>query len=184
MMMQTRFHLAIRWLHWAMALLIMAMLFIGIGMVSTAGQTYTQLLTWHRPIGVAILVLACVRLAIRFATKSPPLPATLSPVQARIAKASHVLLYLAMIGLPLIGWGMISAGGYPVQIGGWTLPPLLPHDAFTFGFLRAAHTLIAFAFFALILVHLTAALFHRFVFRDGVMSAMSLSKRDDLTKEG
>jgi cytochrome b561 len=168
-----RFPLALRLLHWTMAALVLAMLFVGVGMVSTAGPAYPALLALHRPIGIAILVLVCIRLAIRLSTKAPPLPTDLPRAQAIAAKGSHVLLYLALFGMPLIGWAMLSAGGYPVRIApGLVLPPILPQDARAFGLLRLAHGVIAFAFFALILGHLTIALVHGFVRRDGVLASM------------
>jgi cytochrome b561 len=65
-----------------------------------------------------------------------------------------------MFCLPLIGWGMLSAGGYPVQLGAdIVLPPILPHDLGLYALLRTGHTVIAL-FFALILLHLAAALMH------------------------
>lgn len=175
--MRTRFHLAIRLLHWAMALLVIFMLFIGIAAVSTAGPAYTELLALHRPLGIAILLLAGIRLAIRLVTGAPALPANLPRAQVFGAKASHALFYLAMIGMPLIGWAMLSAGGYPVQItAGVALPPILPKDGGAFGLLRNMHSVIAFAFLALILGHLTMAMVHGFIRRDGVLATMGFAK--------
>lgn len=182
--MPARFPLAIRLLHWTMALLILAMLFIGFAMVSTAGPAYASLIALHRPLGIAILLLAALRLAIRLATGAPPLPADLPHVQQRAARGAHLLLYLAMIGLPLIGWAMLSAGGYPVRLtAGFVLPPIVPRDALAYGLLRQAHGLIAFAFFALILGHLTIALIHGFVRRDGVMETMGFARAPGLDPE-
>ena len=104
------FHPALRVLHWLLAAMVLAMLFIGVGMVSTAGPLYPLLLSLHRPIGIAILLLVLIRLPLRLLTGAPALPADLPPLQARLAKASHVLLYASMIALPLIGWAMLSAG--------------------------------------------------------------------------
>src|SRR3546814_18513261 len=82
-----------------------------------------------------------------------------------------------MIGLPLIGWAMLSAGGYPVRLtAGFVLPPIVPQDALAYGLLRQAHGLIAFAFFALILGHLSVALIHGFVRRDGVLETMGFAR--------
>jgi cytochrome b561 len=173
-----RFNVFLRLLHWTMAALIFAMLFIGIGMVSTAGFAYPVLLALHRPIGIALLVLVCIRIALRLATGAPALPPSLPSWQAYAAKASHVLLYLTIFALPLIGWGMLSAGGYPVKItNALILPPILPQNIELFGLLRAAHTVIAFLFFALILGHLSAALFHALIRRDGVFQAMWFGRR-------
>lgn len=172
-MIPTRFALPARILHWLMAALILAMLLIGAGMVSTTTARYPDLLAWHRPIGIAILLLALVRLGIRLTHRTPPLPADLPPIQVAAARGSHYLLYLLMIGLPLIGWAMQSAGGYPVTL--WkdiTLFPILPHDIRLYGWLRCAHGLLAYAFFLLILAHLGAALFHGLIRRDGVLRSM------------
>lgn len=69
-----RFSLLSRALHWLMALLILSMLFIGIGMVSTVSPKYDELLSVHRSIGIVILVLAALRLVNRLLTRQPPLP--------------------------------------------------------------------------------------------------------------
>ncbi len=170
----SRFALPARILHWLMAVLILAMLLIGAGMLSTTTARYPELLAWHRPIGLAILVLALIRLVVRATHRPPPLPADLPPIQAAAAKGSHYLLYASMIAMPLIGWAMQSAGGYPITIWkGVTLFPILPHDIVVYGRLRLAHGLFAYAFFLLILGHLGAALFHALVRRDGVFSSMT-----------
>jgi cytochrome b561 len=169
-----RFALPARVLHWVMAILILAMLLIGAGMVSTTSSRYPQLLAWHRPIGIAILLLALVRLAFRLTHRPPPLPADLPAIQVAAAKGSHYLLYALMIGMPLIGWAMQSAGGYPVTLwNGVALFPILPHDIQLYGRLRYAHGLLGYAFFLLILAHLGAALFHGLIRRDGVFTSMA-----------
>ncbi|AHE51932.1 cytochrome b [Sphingomonas sanxanigenens] len=172
------FHPALRTLHWLMAALVLAMLFIGVGMVSTAGPAYLGLLALHRPIGIAILLLVLIRLPLRLATGAPALPADLPPLQHRVAKGSHILLYASMVAMPLIGWAMLSAGGYPVRLTeGLSLPPILPHDLAVHALLRQAHTIVAILFFALILAHLSAALMHGLIRRDGVLRSMTIGHR-------
>jgi cytochrome b561 len=169
-----RFALPARLLHWLMALLILAMLLIGAGMMSTVSERYPVLLAWHRPIGLVILILALVRIAVRVTHRPPPLPADLPAVQRIAAKGSHHVFYLLMVAMPLIGWAMQSAGGYPVTVWkGFNLFPILPHDVAVYGWLRQAHGLLGTAFFLLILVHLGAALFHGLVRRDGVFRSMT-----------
>ncbi|ROT93458.1 cytochrome b [Altererythrobacter sp. FM1] len=171
----TDFHPALRVVHWLMAAMVLAMLFIGVGMVSTTGPLYLVLLALHRPVGIAILMLVLIRLPLRLATGAPTLPADLPMLQQRIAKGTHVLLYAAMLGLPLIGWAMLSAGGYPVALTkGIALPPILPHDLALYALLREAHTVVALLFFALILVHFVAALMHGLIRRDGVLRSMTV----------
>ena len=164
----------LRVLHWLMMAMVVTMLFIGVGMVSTTGPAYVTLLHLHRPLGIAILVLVALRLLVRLVTGAPALPPDLDAPQRLAAKGSHVLLYAAMFALPLIGWGMLSAGGYPVALSQATvLLPILPHDLRLYAVLRFAHTWIALALFGLILLHLAAALMHGLIRRDGVLQSMT-----------
>jgi cytochrome b561 len=79
-----------------------------------------------------------------------------------------------MFALPIVGWAMLSAGGYPIVIfGGLHLPAILPHDSASFAALRATHSVLAFSLFAVFLAHLGAALFHYMIRRDGVMQSMA-----------
>jgi cytochrome b561 len=171
---EKRFTLLQRTLHWLMAAMVLAMLFIGIGMVSTLRPKFLTLIAIHRPLGIAILALALFRLGVRLWRGAPPLPADLPRWQAISAKASHYLLYGLLIAMPLIGWSMLSAGGYPIVLyGPIYLPKIVPHNDTLYAFLRSAHTVFAYLFFATILLHIGAALFHSLVRRDGVFESMA-----------
>jgi cytochrome b561 len=170
----TRFTVLQRALHWLMAVCILAMLFIGVGMVSTVMPKYLTLVSIHKPLGIAILVLALIRLVVRLIYGAPPLPADLPEPMKLAAHLSHYAFYALMIGMPLIGWGMLSAAAYPVVLfGGVHLPAILPQSDSLHALLWNAHFYLAFAFFALILLHLAAALFHALIRRDGVFEAMA-----------
>jgi cytochrome b561 len=163
-----------RGLHWLMAIMVLAMLFIGIGMVSTLSPRYWTLVSIHKPLGFSILVLVLIRLALRLIRGAPPLPADLPGWQVAAAKGSHVLLYALMVAMPLIGWSMLSAGGYPIVLWGPIhLPQIMPHNDMLHAVLRAAHTWLAYLFFLTILMHFSAGLFHALVRRDGVFSSMA-----------
>ena len=163
-----------RTLHWAIAAMILAMLFIGIGMVSTVSPRYWTLVSVHKPLGILILLLAVLRLGLRWRRGAPELPADLPWLQRTAAKASHVVLYVLMVAMPLVGWSMLSAGGYPIVLYGPVhLPPIVPHDDGLYAILRTAHTWLAFLLFATFLLHLAAALFHALVRRDGVFASMA-----------
>jgi cytochrome b561 len=172
--MMERFSVVQRSLHWLMAVLVLSMLFIGIGMVSTVRPRYWTLISIHRPLGIAILVLAFIRLAVRLDTGTPPLPGDLPSWQRTSAYASHVALYVLMIAMPLIGWSMLSAGGYPIVLyGPIRLPPIMPHSAGLYAFLRGSHTVLALLLFVVFLLHFSAALFHALIRRDGVFASMT-----------
>ena len=175
-----RFTVPQRILHWVMAVCILAMLFIGVGMVSTVMPKYLTLVSIHKPLGAAILVLALIRLGVRLGYGAPPLPADLPAPMKLGAHLSHYAFYVLMIGMPLIGWGMLSAAAYPVELfAGVHLPAILPPSDSLHALLWNAHFYLAFVFFALILLHVAAALFHALIRRDGVFEAMgSVSTHD------
>ena len=172
------FTVAARTLHWLMAAMLIAMLFIGIGMVASVSERHEWLLRIHKPLGIAILALVLVRLAVRLRHPPPALPAELPRLQKLIAHASHWLLYALMVLLPLVGWAMVSAGGYPVMLTeSLRLPPIFPVSAVAFAVLRHLHTWLAMLLFATFLAHMAAALHHGLIRRDGVLSSMTTRRR-------
>ena len=172
------FALHARVLHWLMAVMILAMLFIGVGMVASVSERHAWLLRIHKPLGIAILLLAVVRLALRLRHPPPPLPADLPTLQKLAAHASHWLLYALMIALPLVGWAMLSAGGYPVMVSdSLRLPAIFPANATAFAILRHLHTWLAMLLLLTFLAHLAAALYHGLIRRDGVLASMVGGRR-------
>lgn len=169
----TRFNLPARLLHWSMAVLILAMLLIGVAMVTSLAD-YHVLVALHRPLGFLILLLAILRLANRWRHSPPPLPSDLSVWQRRAAHASHIGLYGLMLAMPLVGWAMLSAARYPAPlVGPVVLPPIVPQSPMLYAWLRELHTVLAYALFGIILVHLGAALLHALIRQDGVFASMA-----------
>ncbi|KND61291.1 Cytochrome B561 [Candidatus Burkholderia verschuerenii] len=166
-----------RALHWIMAVCILAMLFIGVGMVSTVKPTYLTLVSIHKPLGIVVLVLGLIRFVVRLVRGSPPLPADMPAPMKLAAYLSHLAFYALMIALPIIGYAMLAAADYPVIVFGVQLPSLLPHSNSLHSMLWNAHRFLALCFFALIVVHLAAALFHALIRRDGVFEAMAWRRR-------
>jgi cytochrome b561 len=173
-MIQKRFTPLQRLLHWGLAICILAMLFIGVGMASTVAPKYLPLVAIHKSLGITILVLALIRLAVRLRYGAPKLPADLPAPMRLAAHLSHYAFYALMIGMPLVGWAMLSAGAYPVVIfAGLHLPAILPQNDRLHSALWNTHFYLAFVFFTLILLHLAASLFHYLIRRDGVFEAMA-----------
>jgi cytochrome b561 len=177
-----RFNPLQRTLHWVMAVCILTMLFIGVGMASTVAPQYLALVNVHKPLGIAILILALIRLAVRLRYGAPALPVDLPEPMKLAAYLSHYALYALMIAMPLIGWAMLSAAEYPVVLwpGVW-LPRIVPQSAVLHTALWNAHFYLGFLFFALIMMHLAAALFHALIRRDGVFDSVGpLLKHDEV----
>ena len=136
-----------RLLHWTMAAMVVTMFGIGMAMVASLAD-YHVLVSIHRPLGIAILVLVVVRFVNRLLHGLPPFPATMSRREQLAATASEYLLYGLMFVLPLVGWGMLSAARYPVVLfGSVHLPFILPHDPGLYAVLRKSHTVLAYLLF-------------------------------------
>lgn len=180
---RTQFALQSRILHWLMAVMILTMLFIGVSMVASLGD-YHMLVAIHRPLGIMILVLAVIRFVNRMFTTLPPFPPTMSRQERFMASSSEKLLYALMFALPLVGWGMLSAGHYPiVMFGSFHLPPILPANPTLYAVLRKAHTILAYLLFLTFLAHLAAVLFHTLIVRDRLLDRMAVWKtRSSKTK--
>jgi cytochrome b561 len=162
-----------RVLHWTMAAMILTMLCIGVTMVASLAN-YHVLVSIHRPLGIAILILVIVRFVNRQLTRLPPFPATMSRAERLVATASELTMYGLMFVLPLVGWGMLSAARYPIVLyGSVHLPFILPHDAMLYAVLRKAHTILAYLFFLTFLAHFGAILFHTLIVRDGILKRMA-----------
>jgi cytochrome b561 len=162
-----------RLLHWVMAAMVLTMLSIGVAMVASLGSYHT-LMSIHRPLGIAIVILVIVRFVNRLVNPPPPLPATMSRAESFVARASEFTMYGLMFVLPLIGWGILSAARYPVVLfGSVHLPFILPENLMLYSVLRTAHTVLAYFFFLTFVAHFGAILFHTLIVRDGILKRMA-----------
>jgi len=129
--------------------------------------------SWHKWIGVSILIGTVVRLLWRLIHSAPPLPAAMPAWQQRAAHAAHVLLYLLLFLIPLSGWLYSSAAGVPtVYFGVIPLPDLLERNKALAETLKAIHEALNYTLFALVAMHAGAAIKHQFIDRDDVLARM------------
>ncbi|MGA8872436.1 MAG: cytochrome b [Candidatus Acidiferrales bacterium] len=169
---RTQFTGLMRLLHWLMAAMVLTMLGIGVAMVASLGD-YHLLVSIHRPLGIAILILVVIRLVTRLSSTLPAFPPTMSPQERLAAHASEMLLYTLLFVQPLVGWGMLSAARYPIVLfGSLHLFPILPHSVMLYAFLRETHTILAYLFFLAFVAHFGAILFHTLIVRDGMLGRM------------
>ena len=124
MAQRLQFTMFSRILHWTMAVLILAMLFIGIAMVSSLSD-YHLLVAIHKPLGILILILVAIRLMNRLFHPPPPLPDGMPGPLRFAAHASHWLLYVLMFALPLtnstIAESKILNVNFPSNVHGITI---------------------------------------------------------------
>ena len=161
-------------LHWIAAALIIGNLAFGLWLVGLPlSPQKLRYFSWHKWIGVTVLLLSAARLAWRLAHAPPPLPDTMKPWEARTARATHVLLYVLFFSAPLSGWLFSSAAGFQtVYLGVLPIPDLLGKNRELADVLKLVHRSINYTMAAVITLHAAAALKHAFVDRDDVLARM------------
>ena len=163
-------------LHWLIALLIIAAFGLGVTMTDIPGLTPTKLkyFSWHKWLGVTVLMLVVVRLLWRLTHAAPALPAGAMPAwQIKAAEAVHILLYVLMFAIPLSGYFYSLAAGVPVTyLGVLPLPVLIGPDPELKDVLKAVHYWLNMGLLAAVLLHVAGALKHQFIDRDGILKRM------------
>ena len=157
------YSLSQRFLHWAVALLIFFNLLFPDGMniwhrlvrrgeVPTPEQIASANI--HAYVGIAILLLAVLRLSLRFMQGVPP-EVSQEPAIFRLgAKLAHAGLYILLFAMPLSGVAAYYFGINPA------------------GFVHA--DVLKVILWGLIAVHIAGALVHQFYWKSDVLRRMTL----------
>ena len=161
-----------RYIHWLMAFLILFMVFLGWRFDDKDTLLFNRA-NLHKSIGILIFLLTFLRIGLRMVYKAPPEP-PMPKWQALAAQVLHVAFYVVMIGLPLSGWLMVSTSIREIPFFGIAWPHLpVPQTHEAHETFETAHGLIAkLLFYAMIPLHVLAALKHQFVDNDAVVEHM------------
>ena len=170
-------------LHWALAALLLFQLSLGWRLEDLAGLPQYAAYQLHKTIGISILLLSVARLILRIVVPRPR-TANTSPLLAMLAGAVHALLYVVMIGGPITGWIIVSTAKIKVQtmLFGVIPWPHLPVGAGWHDPAEALHSLIAWMFVGLFVLHVAGALRHHLQRQDliGRMVPRAMSSRGAL----
>ena len=162
-------------IHWITVALVLFQIWLGLSFADMAqGPERGQLFTWHRTIGVIILLVTMARLTYRL-NNPPPLFSPDLPKWERLAGVwNHRLFYILLIALPIGGYLAVSGqtkgpttpllGGIPV--------PVLPISEQAGDMAGDIHKAAAFLLIGLIVLHAAAALKHQFFDRKPVSGRM------------
>ena len=167
-------HALSRALHWLIAALILAMAWLGLTMGDLPnGPDKIATYALHKSIGLSILALAALRLLWRLQAGAPAPVAGTPRWQARIAGVTHVALYALLLALPLSGWLLHSAAGFPLQwFGLFNLPALAGRDEALHALAVQAHELLFWTLAGLVVLHAAAALYHHLFLGDATLARM------------
>lgn len=168
-----------RWLHWSVALLVLAMLPVGLLMVQQELSRPFQnaLFLFHKNTGVIVALLVFARILYRWRNPPPPLPQTLPVWQHHVSKWTHRLLYLLIVLMPVSGYVRVRAGGFPIEmLDSLGIGTLLPKSEALANAAKSIHYAGAWALAVLVALHVGAALQHALIKRDGVFQRMWLAR--------
>jgi cytochrome b561 len=160
--------------HWIIAALIFTQFALG----WTAEEwhrspTKVDLFVWHKSIGILILTLVVLRVIWRLTGRVPELPPDMSPLERRLAAASHALLYVVILAMPLSGWVINSAANFPLKLF-WLvpLPDITAPSKDLQELAENVHLTLFWTLAALLTLHVAAAFRHHFVKHDDVLLRM------------
>lgn len=132
-----------------------------------------RLISYHKWAGVTIFAVLLFRVFWRLTHRPPALPAAMPRWQQHLAEATHLLLYVLMVLIPISGWLMSSAKGFQtVWFGLVPLPDLLDKNKELGDFLKEIHLLLNLTLAATVFAHAGAAFKHHFIDRDDVLTRM------------
>jgi cytochrome b561 len=170
----TRWGAVAQFLHWLIvALIIVQVILANIAEDLPLGMKKLAMYARHKSVGITILGLAVIRLAWRWANPTPELPTTLKPYERTLAGLTHAGLYILLFAMPLTGWMMTSARGFPASwFGFFQLPDFVPKNDSLYNAMKETHDTLALALYAIVFLHVAAALKHHFLLKDHVLRRM------------
>jgi len=167
-----RYPTSLRLLHWARAVLIAGLLWVGwhmTGLNDEVASKYTLYYPWHKSFGVLTFLLVLAQITLRWRTPVlPKPPLTLAAHERFFSQLVQRAMYVLIVIVPLMGYSMSST--YTLSDGvfffGVNLPELLAKNYDWFVVFQWLHKVCAYTLLVLILVHITGALKHRFFDKD------------------
>jgi len=158
-------------LHWSIALLLIIQICLGIIATRIHNQAIiSRLFFVHKSLGLTLLLFGIIFVLWRLCHRSPRRHGSLPTWQYISAKIVHFALFILIIVMPLSGWFMSTAAGYPPSFWGLFIikaPVAVNHNLFHF--MANIHLICAWLITILIIIHTLAALKHALIERDGTL---------------
>jgi cytochrome b561 len=162
------FGLVSRYAHWITAVLILALVPMGMFMslLPASSPDRASFVVAHETLGVLVLMVVALRLA--WLLRSPPAAfgPDMKPSERRLAQGVHFTLYAVLLAFPLTGLFEMLCGGDAVQVFGRTLPAFARPDPALASSLTILHDrVLPLVFYGIIFLHVGAVLKHHFIDR-------------------
>jgi cytochrome b561 len=161
--------------HWVIGLTLLFNLGLGLYMHELPNTPDKfQLYALHKSLGITILILVVLRVIWTLVNPKPRmLIENMKGWEVFLAKGVHYILYALMIFVPITGWLMNSASGFPTPLFKiMTVPNLIAPNKSLQDLFGQVHEVLAMAFIAIFVLHLAGALKHHFLVKDRTLVRM------------
>ena len=161
-------------LHWLMLVLIIVQISLGwVAVTWRLSPMKLNLFIWHKSTGILILLVAVIRIGWRLANPPPQSPVGLPDWERVAGIASHVLLYLLLVAIPMTGWVINSAANIPLNVFWWfPLPDITAPSKSLADLAARVHFGLYVTLTIVLCLHIGAALRHHFIRRNDVLARM------------
>lgn len=166
-------------LHWVLAMGLFYQLGLGLWMEDIPKDPPGIRAEWfnlHKSIGICLGLLILWRLGWRITHSVPAPPIGNTEFQNKLSQWAHRILYLCMAVLPLSGFMGSNFSQYPIKFFGLVLPKLWDPSPEGKELFSEIHEVTAFVMMIIIILHISAAVWHQWVKRDGLLSRMGWSR--------
>ena len=175
----SRFGVLSQFFHWSIFALFVNQYLTGVLMMRLErghllfGYAQGDFYTWHKSVGLVVLLLALLRLVWRNTSRLPDWPATLASWERVCMTWSERGLYLCMLLMPVSGYVFTLAGGYNFKLFAVVpLPQLIDKSATAASIAQFAHAATAYLIIAALALHVALAIKRHVVDRDNFLRRM------------
>ena len=164
-----------RALHWWSAALFFILFALGLYMtdLDKSDPNRANLIQLHISLGILIFGMTLIRIYWKIKEVQPTPPATMTPLQIKLAKSMYGTLYLLLLVIPVAGYVIVTADGHnPSFFGLLELPNFIGKNEALEEAAEETHEILAFTAMALVGGHILMALKHHFVDKDEALLQM------------
>ncbi len=160
--------------HWIIGLAMLCLLVVGIYMADLDKSPLKwELYDLHKATGIFVLALASLRVIWRFMNVQPESLPTHKIWEKALSKITHIVLYVTMLGMPLSGWVMSSAGEHPISFFGlFKVPPIVGKNEELGELAHEIHGILGYMLLVTIGLHLAGVAKHHFLDKDETLNRM------------
>lgn len=162
-------------LHWTIALLVVVMVVVGL-LLDELPRSPDSIWVYdlHKSTGLLVLALMLARLGWRLVAGAPPPVPGIPRAQRLAAGATHALLYLLVLAMPLSGWLYDAASGLrPLEwFGLFAMPKPIGPDEGLADNMQDLHETLSVVLMVVVAAHVAAALWHHLFRGDATLARM------------